>query len=314
MLRALKNISISPKFPSKKTKEDAEPGLLSPTTKRHNELRDTYNLKKVSESSKIEQKEVYVDLSDKGFPGFAVQYDANKYLYTEQIVLEMLKELRDKSETGRALLTAIQTATPAYRGDFKSGVNIVFTTTKRVGAVPDMRVYGTTSASGKADFDVVPGGLPLGDKVSTGELGEKDEASDTAQENLIHRGSSANAAKNLTAATTRGAGSVCELGFTNTQVTITHELGNGDGPKNEYHPPVIVFAHELIHAWRCLTGESLSGKAEDRARVIEGNLVTAEEQHTVGIGEGAGKGFNENTIRAEMGLELRTTYGPPKKG
>jgi hypothetical protein len=47
--------------------------------------------------------------------------------------------------------------------------------------------------------------------------------------------------------------------------------------------------------------------------MIGGNLVTLEEQFTVGIGEGADAEITENAIRREMGLPERTTYGPPKK-
>jgi hypothetical protein len=59
-------------------------------------------------------------------------------------------------------------------------------------------------------------------------------------------------------------------------------------------PTFIGLAHELIHAYYNLKGEALRGPNEELA--------------TVGIGTGPQRTINENAIRAEHGLPLRSKY------
>ena len=61
----------------------------------------------------------------------------------------------------------------------------------------------------------------------------------------------------------------------------------------------VVFAHELIHAWRMMAG---------RRVVTDG---WEEEAMTTGIGPFAGWRLTENVIRGDFGLKSRTSYASP---
>jgi hypothetical protein len=61
----------------------------------------------------------------------------------------------------------------------------------------------------------------------------------------------------------------------------------------------VVFAHELIHAWRMMAGR----------RVVTSGWE--EEAMTTGIGPFSGWRMTENAFRAELGLKARTSYANP---
>jgi hypothetical protein len=61
----------------------------------------------------------------------------------------------------------------------------------------------------------------------------------------------------------------------------------------------VVFAHELIHAWRMMAGR----------RVVTNGWE--EEAMTTGIGPFAGWRLTENVIRGDFGLKTRTSYASP---
>ena len=61
----------------------------------------------------------------------------------------------------------------------------------------------------------------------------------------------------------------------------------------------VVFAHELIHAWRMMAGR----------RVVTGGWE--EEAMTTGIGPFSGWRMTENVVRGELGLHTRTSYASP---
>jgi len=70
-------------------------------------------------------------------------------------------------------------------------------------------------------------------------------------------------------------------------------------------PSWVGLAHELIHAYY-----NLKGKGLPTGTLMNVNgQVAQEELATVGIGPGPQRSINENLIRGEAGLPLRTTYG-----
>lgn len=68
-------------------------------------------------------------------------------------------------------------------------------------------------------------------------------------------------------------------------------------------PTWIALAHELIHAWHHLGGNTY-GDSEQTA----GGEVKREEMLTTGLGVYANTRLSENAIRREVGLPVRTYY------
>lgn len=60
-------------------------------------------------------------------------------------------------------------------------------------------------------------------------------------------------------------------------------------------PIEVGLAHELVHAWRAVSGKACA------------NLMI-EETATVGLGPYAGEKFSENAVRRELGLPIRERY------
>jgi hypothetical protein len=58
----------------------------------------------------------------------------------------------------------------------------------------------------------------------------------------------------------------------------------------------VMLGHELIHAWRMMTGRRIVARGWE------------EEMMTVGLGPGADLPFTENKLRSEAGHPLRTSY------
>jgi hypothetical protein len=77
-------------------------------------------------------------------------------------------------------------------------------------------------------------------------------------------------------------------------VSFRFEEAQADQDDND--TPLIILAHELIHAWRMVKGE----------RVFEGGWE--EEAMTVGLPPFTNTEINENKFRLEMGLSMRTSY------
>lgn len=80
-----------------------------------------------------------------------------------------------------------------------------------------------------------------------------------------------------------------------------------------FTPAFIALAHELIHAWRQMSGRS---ETEDKLKIAETEdyrsyKLSREEALTVGLGVYAKTRVSENAIRAEHGLPRREYYATP---
>ncbi len=77
-------------------------------------------------------------------------------------------------------------------------------------------------------------------------------------------------------------------------------------------PPFIALAHELIHAWRNLCGNSYlsAGRGTLAAKFTGGGEATknADEMKVVGLRGFEQEPITENRIRAEHGLPYRNSY------
>ncbi|WPP49131.1 M91 family zinc metallopeptidase [Catalinimonas niigatensis] len=98
-----------------------------------------------------------------------------------------------------------------------------------------------------------------------------------------------------TEATTLGVGSVTAVKYN------ANMINSPDGAR----PSWVGLAHELIHAYYNLKGKGLpTGMLMNVKGTVE-----QEELATVGIGPGPQRSINENKIRHEARIPLRTTYG-----
>lgn len=157
------------------------------------------------------------------FEGFAVCYDPGANPFFKAIFVENMRLIKSVA-VGVTLLKLIEDASPTFRGDFPTGVNVM--------AKPQKVKY--VESGHKPYF----GGLTA----VSGPGSEKYDAPANCNHYII--GSSANAAKSPTHST-NGQGSVCDMMFTNAQFM------NSRGEALRAH---IVLAHELIHSYHCLYG------------------------------------------------------------
>lgn len=82
-----------------------------------------------------------------------------------------------------------------------------------------------------------------------------------------------------------------------------HPTGRERNPDKAY----LSLAHELVHAYRIVNG-SYTGHEGSGSGTDPSTPKGKEELRAVGLGEFAKKAFSENTIRAEHGEPLRTSY------
>ena len=95
------------------------------------------------------------------------------------------------------------------------------------------------------------------------------------------------------------------------------EEGLWESQLEEKPNPMIIVAHELVHAQRIMQGRAIDNKSgvyeEHEYTYIYNNVdknATAnyEELVTVGLIDFGNQPINENSIRAEHGLNIRSVY------
>ncbi|KFA95881.1 M91 family zinc metallopeptidase [Vibrio sp. ER1A] len=203
------------------------------------------------------------------FPGFAVQYDPSKNPYFRVIMEENLRKLKQVS-AGKSLLSSIQAATPAFRGSFPRGVNVM--------CVPT-HLHFTQSGYNleieyAQDYSQKLTGLTPSNLAKHAPQGCPFWISGGSHNSALDQKSATNAT-----------GSVCHMRFTNVQVVTRR------GEKAE---PYVVLAHELIHSLHCLQGIKMDGRDE--------------ELWTTGLGKYENNPMSENVFRAQFGLAKRQRY------
>jgi hypothetical protein len=194
------------------------------------------------------------------FDGFAVCYDPSKNPFFKAIFIENMRLIQGCT-AGKTLLKLIADARPRSRADFPPSVNVM--------AKPQAVKY------------VQSGHAPMFGSITPVPGVDRYVAPRGCNHYII--GSSCNSAKS-TQDSENGAGSVCDMNFTNAQFITS---------KGEQTRSHIVLAHELIHSYHCLYGIK---KADD------------EELWTTGIGIYSAEPLCENVFRTQFGMTLRTEY------
>jgi Effector protein len=183
------------------------------------------------------------------------------------IVREALDALNGKP-SGKALLQAIASATPADNRGYKILIQRVSISYKMVVHDGEPRGYKATASGGRS-------------------------FASPAQQSIGYSSSGAS----------DGKGASVIVGWCQNQISYTAKVGANAG-KAHYVPPPVTIGHELIHGLHCLLGTSKSGTSIK----VDGKDVSHEEAQTVGLGPYAGHALTENKLRSDFKLPDRLSY------